>query len=66
MSRHTAHREINAVAEIDCPRCGAPRGVPCKGPMTPVHGPACCAERRSTNQERRRTTIEKETQETTK
>ncbi len=58
-------REVNAIAQIDCPRCGAKKGRQCVTwhadgtvRMTPTHAPACCAERRRANQERRRATGE--------
>lgn len=54
-------RETRAIAQIACPRCKAPAGEPCrtrhrdgKARMTPMHGPACCSERRAANQERLR------------
>jgi len=50
-------RDARAVAQIECPRCGAYPGSPCfvRGvPGVSVHGPACHPERRLANQERRR------------
>ena len=51
-------RETRAIAHIPCPRCHAPVGEPCrthhrdgKARMVPMHGPACCRERRAANQE---------------
>ena len=56
-------RETRAIAQIPCPRCHAPVGEPCrthhrdgKVRMVPMHGPACCLERRAANQGRLRAT----------
>jgi hypothetical protein len=61
-------RETRAVAQIPCPRCHAPAGERCrthhadgKRRMTPMHGPACCQERRAANQERIRLETNAET-----
>jgi hypothetical protein len=52
------HREANAVAEMQCPRCEAWPGHACFIHGVPGKnargGPACHQERRTANQERRR------------
>jgi hypothetical protein len=46
-------REARAVAQIACPRCKVPAGVPCiRRPGSNSHGPLCHPERRQGNQER--------------
>ncbi|MDE2105834.1 MAG: hypothetical protein KGL39_51910 [Patescibacteria group bacterium] len=51
-------RALRAIREIDCPRCNAPAGTACRSysgrQLNPRHDPACCQERRTANQERRR------------
>ena len=59
MAEVSKTRETRAIAQIPCPRCKAPVGEPCRthhrdgnARMVPMHGPACCRERRLANQKR--------------
>lgn len=61
-------RETRAITQIACPRCKAPAGEQCRltyrdgtphgnRRMMPMHGPACCRERREANQRRLRVAL---------